>query len=48
MDSINEEIRALFAAYREEPIVSIRKIPQSGSIRIYYRVHTDEHSFIAT
>ena len=48
MDNISEEIRALFATYRKERVVSVKKIPQSGSIRIYYRVHTDKQTFIAT
>jgi len=48
MDNINEEITALFATYRKERVVSVKKIPQSGSIRIYYRVHTDKQTFIAT
>jgi aminoglycoside/choline kinase family phosphotransferase len=48
MDSINQQIGALFAGFSIEPILSINKIPQSGSIRIYYRVRTAEKSFIAT
>jgi len=48
MDNISEEITALFAAYRKEHVLSVKKIPQSGSIRVYYRVHTDKQSFIAT
>ena len=35
-------------AYSQEPVLSIDKIPQSGSIRIYYRIRTAERSFIAT
>ncbi|MDP4130629.1 MAG: hypothetical protein Q8939_10730, partial [Bacteroidota bacterium] len=48
MENINEEIAGLFAGYRKEPLVSIKKIPQSGSIRIYYRIHTATQSYIAT
>ncbi|HEY4155020.1 MAG TPA: hypothetical protein VGM24_06325, partial [Puia sp.] len=48
MDNINKEIAALFAGFRREPLVSIKKIPQSGSIRTYYRVHSAEQSYIAT
>jgi aminoglycoside/choline kinase family phosphotransferase len=48
MESINEEITGLFAGYRKDQLVSIKKIPQSGSIRIYYRIHTQTHSYIAT
>ena len=32
----------------QRPILSINKIPQSGSIRIYYRIHTADKSYIAT
>lgn len=48
MDRINEDIAALFAGYSKEPVISIKKIPQSGSIRIYYRIHTAKQSYIAT
>ena len=48
MDQIIRDISELFASYREETILSINKIPQSGSIRIYYRILTSSGSFIAT
>ena len=48
MGSIHEEITALFSAYRNDRAISVKKIPQSGSIRIYYRVHTDKQTYIAT
>ncbi|HEX3079594.1 MAG TPA: RNase adapter RapZ [Puia sp.] len=48
MDQINKEISNLFATYSREPVLSIDKIPQSGSIRIYYRIRTGKGSFIAT
>jgi aminoglycoside/choline kinase family phosphotransferase len=48
MDHINEDISRLFASYSAAPILSIQKIPQSGSIRIYYRIRTEAKSFIAT
>ncbi len=48
MDHINESIRELFAGYSTEPVLTINKIPQSGSIRIYYRIVTASNSFIAT
>jgi len=48
MDHINQDISELFAGYHSAPILSINKIPQSGSIRIYYRIHTAEQSYIAT
>jgi aminoglycoside/choline kinase family phosphotransferase len=48
MDQITREISDLFSSYSNLPIVSINKIPQSGSIRIYYRILTTTGSFIAT
>jgi aminoglycoside/choline kinase family phosphotransferase len=48
MDHINDDISRLFAGYSKEPVLSINKIPQSGSIRIYYRILTASKSFIAT
>jgi len=48
MDHINKDIGDLFADYSKEPVLSIDKIPQSGSIRIYYRIRTAGKSFIAT
>jgi len=48
MDHISKDISDLFAGYSNEPVLSIDKIPQSGSIRIYYRIRTAAKSFIAT
>ena len=47
MQGIIEQIKTLFASYSEEKIISIEKIPQSGSIRIYFRVLTSTKSFVA-
>jgi aminoglycoside/choline kinase family phosphotransferase len=48
MDLIYEDISRLFASYSTTPVLSINKIPQSGSIRIYYRILTAAKSYIAT
>jgi aminoglycoside/choline kinase family phosphotransferase len=48
MDKITEDIIRLFAGYSSDTIISVNKIPQSGSIRIYYRVLSSAKSFIAT
>jgi len=48
MDHINKDISSLFAGYSAEPILSVNKIPQSGSIRIYFRIQTAAKSYIAT
>jgi len=48
MQLIVEEIRELFNEYSSSPIISIDKIPQSGSDRIYFRIITHIGSYIAT
>ena len=48
MDQIYKEISDLFAGFSSLPILSIQKIPQSGSIRIYYRIKTSVNSYVAT
>lgn len=48
MDQVSKDISELFALYSLEPVLTIHKIPQSGSIRIYYRIRTAAKSFIAT
>ena len=48
MQEIIDNIRKLFATYSRENIISLEKIPQSGSNRIYFRLSTDSRSFIVT
>ncbi len=48
MQAIIENIKLLFASYSNSAINSIEKIPQSGSNRIYFRINTNEKTFIAT
>ncbi len=48
MDPIIQDISDLFASYSKEAVRSINKIPQSGSIRMYYRILTAGKSYIAT
>ena len=48
MQGIIEQIRTLFASYSKEEIISVEKIPQSGSIRIYFIIVTSTKSFIAS
>jgi aminoglycoside/choline kinase family phosphotransferase len=48
MDQITRDIASLFLSFSKEPVISINKIPQSGSIRIYYRILTRSGSYIAT
>lgn len=48
MQGIIEQIKTLFASFSDEAVVSIGKIPQSGSIRIYFRILTDKKNYVAT
>ncbi len=43
-----ENIETLFTTISQQKIISIVKIPQSGGDRIYYRIKTNENSYIAT
>ncbi|MEO7765852.1 MAG: phosphotransferase, partial [Ferruginibacter sp.] len=43
-----EAISTLFKTFSPAHITSIDKLPQAGSERHYFRLHTDETSFIAT
>jgi aminoglycoside/choline kinase family phosphotransferase len=48
MEEILNQIRELFSRSIGLPLFSIEKIPQSGSDRLYFRIFTEESSFIAT
>jgi aminoglycoside/choline kinase family phosphotransferase len=48
MNSRIQSIEQLFSTMSGEPVVSIDKIPQSGSNRTYFRLVTDRHSYIVT
>lgn len=48
MQAIIDNIRELFASYSASPITQLEKIPQSGSNRLYFRLHTADRSYIAT
>jgi aminoglycoside/choline kinase family phosphotransferase len=48
MQTIIQEIKELFATISDEPIISIEKIPQSGSDRFYFRLITPSRTYIAT
>jgi len=48
MQLVIEDIKRLFQSFSKAAIVSIDKIPQSGSDRIYFRIITDSRSYIAT
>lgn len=48
MQSPIEAIRDLFTTYSSALISSIDKLPQAGSERHYFRIHTDAQTYIAT
>ena len=48
MQTIIEEIRRLHETYSRYPLTGLDVIPQSGSNRIYFRIRTDDGSYIAT
>ncbi|MEO5983974.1 MAG: RNase adapter RapZ [Ferruginibacter sp.] len=48
MQLVIEEIKNLFQSYSTSPVISIEKLPQSGSDRIYFRLIAEHGSYIAT
>ncbi|MFM6926292.1 MAG: aminoglycoside phosphotransferase family protein, partial [Ferruginibacter sp.] len=48
MNTTIDRIKALFADFSNEPITGINKLPQAGSERHYFRIHTANKNFIAT
>ena len=48
MELMKAAIEQLFTDYKHQPITRLELLPQSGSDRQYYRIHTQEASFIAT
>lgn len=48
MQQPTEEIKTLFAGFSKATITSIDKLPQAGSERQYYRVCTNDNTYIAT
>lgn len=48
MDHVIEEIKHLFLTALRLPLLTLEKIPQSGSDRSYFRIFSENTSFIAT
>lgn len=48
MQAIIDEIRRLFLQYSRYPIAGLDVIPQSGSNRLYFRIHSSQGTCIAT
>lgn len=48
MQKVKEDIVKLFQEYSKATIITIDKLPQAGSERHYFRIHTADKTFIAT
>ena len=48
MHTVVDDIKKVFLSYKNIPVTTIEKLPQSGGDRAYFRIYTDEGSFIAT
>lgn len=48
MITTTDKIKELFAEFSKTAVTSIDKLPQAGSERHYFRIHTNEKNFIAT
>lgn len=43
-----DEIKKLFGEYSDSPVTGIDRLPQAGSERHYFRIHTQGNTYIAT
>lgn len=48
MNSTTDKIKELFSSFSTSEIAAIDKLPQAGSERHYFRIHTADKTFIAT
>jgi hypothetical protein len=48
MQLIAENIKTFFQSFNSNEIKSLEKLPQSGGDRIYFRIITEDKSYIAT
>ncbi len=48
MTTTTDRIKELFAIFSTSPVTAIDKLPQAGSERHYFRIHTKDKNFIAT
>jgi len=48
MGPVAENIRTFFESFNQGRIISLKKLPKSGGDRIYFRIITENNSFIAT
>jgi len=48
MQVLTEKIGEVFSRNNDTPVLSIDKLPQAGSDRLYFRIHTKDKTYIAT
>jgi aminoglycoside/choline kinase family phosphotransferase len=48
MQAEMDEVKAVFQSFKKEEIIAMDKLPQAGSERHYYRIHTAGKTFIVT
>jgi aminoglycoside/choline kinase family phosphotransferase len=48
MFSITDRVKSLFNSFSKDAIISIDKLPQAGSERSYFRIHSGTQNYIAT
>jgi len=48
MNTVAEDIKEVFLSYKNIPVNSVEKLPQSGGDRIYFRIRSNGVSYIAT
>jgi aminoglycoside/choline kinase family phosphotransferase len=48
MHTITDKIQEFFSGFSNDSITAIDKLPQAGSERHYFRIHTADKNFIAT
>ena len=48
MRTLADDIKEVFLSYKNIPVTSIEKLPQSGGDRIYFRLQSSEGPYIAT
>jgi aminoglycoside/choline kinase family phosphotransferase len=48
MKTLAEDIKEVFLSYKDLPVKSIEKLPQSGGDRVYFRIRSNNGSYIAT
>src|ERR1700709_923859 len=48
MHTITEQVKELFAEFSSDAVIAIDPLPQAGSERHYFRLHTAHKTYIAT